>query len=476
MALHTELKQKSQMMIKLEEKHLAETNEFKVMTDEMTAQLITLKEALEKAETEKTVMEASMVKVADTLEVGINTDETDEKQAIEDALDMNIMLDERVKELEKRNSELEALVAEKPKPSPVKGVDLTRTQCELCEFSNDEKKIIEDEMAKITEQNAKLTEQLTLAQQNGEKAAEVDTLTKQVEELTIELAQTKQQLTQSGAVDIDSMTEMLVKAQKAESVMKLKLEMAEEMATEAEAALEPSKVKIEQLEESVAKLEVTLKESNERDAKTIDDLQFELSMARNGTARIEHSVHVPVATTADVEIQTDDICTADVESTTEQSMAEIEALHAQLDEANVARQAHESQIQLKIDEIAELEAQQKTLRSRVTELEGANQHVNNEQADANAKTQQRIDELEQAKIMLNEQISEMEAAKQALTDQVNRLTQNGNDLERQVQLKTEQIAQLEADKMTQNDQERVRTFGFLQNRMQNETVLNPLKR
>ena len=86
MALHTELKQKSQMMIKLEEKHSAETNEFKVMTDEMTAQLITLKEALEKAETEKTVMEASMVKMADTLEVCINTDETDEKQAIEDAV------------------------------------------------------------------------------------------------------------------------------------------------------------------------------------------------------------------------------------------------------------------------------------------------------------------------------------------------------------------------------------------------------
>ena len=78
MALHTELKQKSQMMIKLEEKHSAETNEFKVMTDEMTAQLITLKEALEKAETEKTVMEASMVRMAET--------------SIKDALDMNISL------------------------------------------------------------------------------------------------------------------------------------------------------------------------------------------------------------------------------------------------------------------------------------------------------------------------------------------------------------------------------------------------
>ena len=86
----------------------------------------------------------------------------------------------------------------------------------------------------------------------------------------------------------------------------------------------------------------------------------------------------------------------------------------QLDEANVAQQAHESQIQLKIDEIAELEAQQKTLRNRVTELEGANQRVNNEQADANAKTQQRIDELEQAQIALNEQISEMEASKQGI--------------------------------------------------------------
>ena len=70
--------QKSQIIIKLKElKPLAETNELKVMTDEKTAELITLKEVFEKAETEKTVMEASIVRMAET--------------AIIDALDMNIM-------------------------------------------------------------------------------------------------------------------------------------------------------------------------------------------------------------------------------------------------------------------------------------------------------------------------------------------------------------------------------------------------
>ena len=44
----------------------AETNELKVMTDEKTAQLITLKEVFEKAETEKTVIEASIVRMAET--------------------------------------------------------------------------------------------------------------------------------------------------------------------------------------------------------------------------------------------------------------------------------------------------------------------------------------------------------------------------------------------------------------------------
>ena len=452
MALHSELKQKSQLMVKLEETHSAEKSEFKTITDELHTQLITLKEALEKVESEKTMMlEASMTKL-ETLDVGIITDETDEKQAINDALDMNILLDERVKELEKSNSELEAQLSKAK--TPTKG-DLTRTQCDLCEFSNDEKKIIEEEMALIAEKNAKLIEdQLKLTQDHSEQTAQVDTLTNQIEQLKLDLAETKQQLMQSGAVDIDSMTEMLIKAQKAESVMKLKLEMAEETATEAEAALAPSKIKIAQLEESLAKLEVTLKESNERDARTIDDLQFELSMARNGTARIEHSLHIPVASTADAEIQTSGTTTTDTVSATELSLAEIDALQAQLEEALVARQAHEEQMQLKTDEIAELETQQKTLCDRVAELEGDKQQADSQLIDANSKLE-RINELEQKQAVLQEQLGEMEATKQAFTDQVCQLQKSGTDLEGQVQLKTELIAQLEAEKKTQNDQERV---------------------
>ena len=94
------------------------------------------------------------------------------------------------------------------------------------------------------------------------------------------------------------------------------------------------------------------------------------------------------------------------------------------------------------------------MSSRVAELEEAHRHLNSQLGDANA-AKERIDELEQAQMTLNEQLSEMEAIKQASTDQVCQLKQSGTDLEGQLQLKTERIAVLEAEKIAQNDQERV---------------------
>ena len=125
MFVSTELKQKCQLIHKMEQTHESEKNEFKTITKQLSDQLMALKEQLEKAENEKSLLEASLVSKPDFAELGVMTDPTDENQAIKDALDMNIMLDKQRQELEERVKELEAQLAATSKPVTA---ELTKTQ------------------------------------------------------------------------------------------------------------------------------------------------------------------------------------------------------------------------------------------------------------------------------------------------------------------------------------------------------------
>ena len=362
MSLSTELKQKCQLIQKMELTHESEKNEFKTITKKVTDQLMALKEQLEKAENEKSLMEASLVSKPDFVEVGIMTDPTDENQAIEDALDMNIMLDKQRQELEERVKELETQLSVTSKPATA---ELTKTQCDLCEFTNDEKTILEDEISSLLRVNNELKSSME-AMANSTRANDEEKILQlhnQVDQLQKELHLANKHLETSGALDIENMTEMLVKAQKSEGMMKLKLEMAEEAKIEAENALQPSKTTITDLTEKVAKLDSKLKESNERDSKTIEDLQYELSIVQNGTSKIEHSIHVPSIKTCDFQSQTELVC-LEVEVETDLSALEIDQAARDLDAIQLkfdeTVQKHQEDMELKDAQIIKLQEEKQT--------------------------------------------------------------------------------------------------------------------
>ena len=116
MFVSTELKQKCQLIHKMEQTHESEKNEFKTITKQLSDQLIALKVS---------GLVSSLVSKPDFAELGVMTDPTDENQAIKDALDMNIMLDKQRQELEERVKELEAQLAATSKPVTA---ELTKTQ------------------------------------------------------------------------------------------------------------------------------------------------------------------------------------------------------------------------------------------------------------------------------------------------------------------------------------------------------------
>ena len=373
MSLSIELRQKCKMIHKMEQAHESKNNETTAITKQLADQLLALKEQLEKAENEKSLMEASLVSKQDFVEVSIMTDPTDENQAIEDALNMNIMLDKQRQELEERVKELVSQLAVTSKPGTA---ELTKTQCDLCEFTSDEKAILEDEISSLTTINNELKSNMsTVASSSKANDDEkINQLHNQVDQLQKELHLANKQLETSGALDIESMTEMLVKAQKSESMMKLKLEMAEEAKIEAENAIQPSKTTITDLTEKVAELGSRLKESNERDSKTIEDLQYELSIVRNGNSKIEHSIHIPSMSTCDFQSQTELIC-LEAEVATELSALEIDqaakdlgAIQLKFDEAVHTHQEH---MKLKDAQIIKLQEEKQTLSENLRQSQDA---------------------------------------------------------------------------------------------------------
>ena len=420
MSLSTELKQKCQLIQKMELTHESEKNEFKTITKKVTDQLMALKEQLEKAENEKSLMEASLVSKPDFVEAGIMTDPTDENQAIEDALDMNIMLDKQRQELEERVKELETQLSVTSKPATA---ELTKTQCDLCEFTNDEKTILEDEISSLLKVNNELKSRME-AMANSTKANDEEKILQlhnQVDQLQKELHLANKHLETSGALDIENMTEMLVKAQKSEGMMKLKLEMAEEAKIEAENALQPSKTTITDLTEKVAKLDSKLKESNERDSKTIEDLQYELSIVRNGTSKIEHSIHVPSIKTCDFQSQTELVC-LEVEVETDLSALEIDQAAKDLDAIQLkfdeTVQKHQEDMKLKDAQIIKLQEEKQTFSVNLrhsqdalvmAELAGTETKTSHEKHIAEITTQ--MESLESEKSSL---INELTKAKEEI--------------------------------------------------------------
>lgn len=196
---------------------------------------------------------------------------------------------------------------------------------------------------------------------NAEQAVQQSEITR----LTLELESTKKQLAESGVSDVENMMELLAKAQKSESVTKLQLQMAEEKAAEAETALEPSKVEIEKLREKVAKLEGELKTSNERDTKTIEDLQTELHMAvSSGRAKVEHSIHLPTLETSDAEIQAS-VDIIDFSVQTGDSLEDIESKITLLEEQASAAEAFKASY---VSKLAEKEEAANELLSNIEDL------------------------------------------------------------------------------------------------------------
>ena len=154
------------------------------------------------------------------------------------------------------------------------------------------------------------------------------------------------------------MMELLAKAQKSESVTKLQLQMAEEKAAEAETTAE-------KLREQVSKLEVELKTSNERDTKTIEDLQTELHMAvSSGRAKVEHSIYEPTQETSDAEIQAS-VDIIDFSAQAGESLEDIESKIKLLEEQASAAQEFKSSC---LSKLAEKEESSNELLSNLEDL------------------------------------------------------------------------------------------------------------
>ena len=133
------------------------------------------------------------------------------------------------------------------------------------------------------------------------------------------------------------------------------------------------KVEIEKLREKVAKLEGELKTSNERDSKTIDDLQTELHMAMSsGRAKVEHSIHLPTQETSDVEIQAS-VDIVDFSVQTGDSIEDIESKIALLEEqasaAEEFKASYVSKLAEKEEASCELLSNIEDLRQKLTEKE-----------------------------------------------------------------------------------------------------------
>ena len=196
--------------------------------------------------------------------------------------------------------------------------------------------------------------------------AEQTVLQNEVSRLTTELETSNRKLAESGASDVENMMELLATAQKSESVTKLQLQMAEEKAAEAETALEPSKLEIEKLREKVSKLETDLKTSNERDTKTIKDLQTELHMAvSSGRAKVEHSIHIPTEETKNAEIQAS-VDITDFSVQTGESLEGIESKIALLEEQASAAEEFKATC---LSKLAEKEESSKELVTNIEDLQ-----------------------------------------------------------------------------------------------------------
>ena len=106
---HAELKEKSKTILQMEERHNAEKQRFQANIDELTttitqmkSQFLVLESQLTKVEAEKSVIETSLVQKAETVDVGMNTEQSEESKAIDDLINANIMLEQERTELLKK--------------------------------------------------------------------------------------------------------------------------------------------------------------------------------------------------------------------------------------------------------------------------------------------------------------------------------------------------------------------------------------